>query len=99
VRATPFFNVIFLAIGALVANVPRHHRGFHAPHPAMAADEQVSDQQPIMSFFFIFIVSNVGGCLTPIGDPPLFWDILKEFPSGGWPVIAGRFGRSEWRCS
>jgi spore germination protein KA len=27
--------------------------------------------------FFIFIVSNVGGCLTPIGDPPLFLGYLK----------------------
>ena len=27
--------------------------------------------------FFIFIVSNVGGCLTPIGDPPLFLGYLQ----------------------
>ena len=30
--------------------------------------------------FFIFIVSNVGGCLTPIGDPPLFLGYLKGIP-------------------
>ena len=30
--------------------------------------------------FFIFIVSNVGGCLTPIGDPPLFLGFLKGIP-------------------
>ena len=30
--------------------------------------------------FFIFIVSNVGGCLTPIGDPPLFLGYLKGVP-------------------
>jgi Na+/H+ antiporter NhaD/arsenite permease-like protein len=30
--------------------------------------------------FFIFIVSNVGGCLTPIGDPPLFLGYLYGIP-------------------
>jgi Na+/H+ antiporter NhaD/arsenite permease-like protein len=30
--------------------------------------------------FFIFVVSNVGGCLTPIGDPPLFLGYLKGVP-------------------
>jgi Na+/H+ antiporter NhaD/arsenite permease-like protein len=30
--------------------------------------------------FFIFIVSNVGGCLTPIGDPPLFLGYLNGIP-------------------
>ena len=36
--------------------------------------------------FFIFIVSNVGGCLTPIGDPPLFLGYLKGVPF--WWVTA-----------
>jgi Na+/H+ antiporter NhaD/arsenite permease-like protein len=35
--------------------------------------------------FFIFIVSNVGGCLTPIGDPPLFLGFLRGVPF--WWVI------------
>src|SRR5688572_14559980 len=30
--------------------------------------------------FFIFVVSNVGGCLTPIGDPPLFLGYLRGVP-------------------
>jgi Na+/H+ antiporter NhaD/arsenite permease-like protein len=30
--------------------------------------------------FFIFLVSNVGGCLLPIGDPPLFLGFLKGVP-------------------
>lgn len=30
--------------------------------------------------FFIFIVSNTGGCLTPLGDPPLFLGFLKGIP-------------------
>jgi Na+/H+ antiporter NhaD/arsenite permease-like protein len=30
--------------------------------------------------FFIFIVANIGGCLTPIGDPPLFMGYLAGVP-------------------
>jgi Na+/H+ antiporter NhaD/arsenite permease-like protein len=30
--------------------------------------------------FFIFVVSNIGGCLTPIGDPPLFLGYLQGVP-------------------
>ena len=46
--------------------------------------------------FFIFIVANVGGCLTPIGDPPLFLGYLQGIPfwwvaENCWPMwAAGR---------
>jgi Na+/H+ antiporter NhaD/arsenite permease-like protein len=30
--------------------------------------------------FFIFLVSNIGGCLTPLGDPPLFLGYLQGVP-------------------
>ena len=30
--------------------------------------------------FFIFLVSNIGGCLLPIGDPPLFLGYLRGVP-------------------
>ena len=45
--------------------------------------------------FFIFVVSNVGGSLTPIGDPPLYLGYLKGVPfwwvaQNCWPIwIAG----------
>ncbi len=35
--------------------------------------------------FFILIVSNIGGCLSPIGDPPLFLGFLKGVPFF-WPL-------------
>jgi Na+/H+ antiporter NhaD/arsenite permease-like protein len=43
--------------------------------------------------FFIFIVSNVGGCLTPVGDPPLFLGYLGGIPfwwvaEHCWPMWA-----------
>ena len=30
--------------------------------------------------FFIFLVSNIGGCLTPVGDPPLLMGFMREVP-------------------
>ncbi len=42
--------------------------------------------------FFIFLVANVGGSLTPLGDPPLFLGFLHGVPFawtlGLWPVTA-----------
>ena len=38
--------------------------------------------------FFIFLISNMGGCLTPIGDPPLLMGFSRGVPSSGafsWP--------------
>jgi Na+/H+ antiporter NhaD/arsenite permease-like protein len=47
--------------------------------------------------FFIFIVANVGGCLTPIGDPPLFLGYLQGVPfwwvaKNCWPMWATGVG-------
>ena len=47
--------------------------------------------------FFIFVVSNIGGCLTPIGDPPLFLGYLKGVPfwwvaEHCWPMWAVGLG-------
>jgi Na+/H+ antiporter NhaD/arsenite permease-like protein len=33
-----------------------------------------------MVIFFIFLVSNIGGSLTPVGDPPLFLGFLRGVP-------------------
>ena len=30
--------------------------------------------------FFIFLISNMGGCLTPIGDPPLLMGFMRGVP-------------------
>lgn len=78
-RASALGNVIFLLSGAVMANVLgttgaamllirpwiRLNRSRLAAHHAV---------------FFIFIVANVGGCLTPIGDPPLFLGYLQSIP-------------------
>jgi Na+/H+ antiporter NhaD/arsenite permease-like protein len=47
--------------------------------------------------FFIFIVANAGGCLTPVGDPPLFLGYLQGVPfwwvaKNCWPIWATGVG-------
>ena len=42
--------------------------------------------------FFIFLVANIGGCLTPLGDPPLFLGYLRGVPffwtlAHIWPLL------------
>ena len=70
------------------------HRCIHAAHPPLAPHERhrLSAHQVV---FFIFIVSNVGGSLTPVGDPPLFLGYLQGVPfwwvvENCWPVAARR---------
>jgi Na+/H+ antiporter NhaD/arsenite permease-like protein len=78
-EATPFSNVIFLLIGALTANV----LGTTGASMLLIRPWLRSNKYRITGHhvvFFIFIVSNVGGCLTPVGDPPLFLGYLMGVP-------------------
>ena len=78
-EATPFVNTAFLAIGAVLANVI----GTTGASMLLVRPWIRMNRYRITAFhivFFIFIVSNVGGCLTPIGDPPLFMGYLKGVP-------------------
>jgi Na+/H+ antiporter NhaD/arsenite permease-like protein len=78
-EATPSANVIFLLIGAIVANVI----GTTGASMLLIRPWIRMNKYRITSYhivFFIFIVSNIGGCLTPIGDPPLFIGFLKGIP-------------------
>ena len=51
----------------------RHHRRGDAAHPAAAARQRASARASAHTVvFFIFLVANIGGSLTPLGDPPLF---------------------------
>ncbi len=74
-EATPFTNLVFLAIGALVANVlGTTGASMLLIRPWIRMNKYRVTAHHIV--FFIFIVSNVGGCLTPVGDPPLFLGYL-----------------------
>jgi len=77
--ATPFRNVLFLLFGAVLANLI----GTTGASMLLIRPFIKSNKHRITAFhivFFIFIVSNVGGALTPIGDPPLFLGYLKGIP-------------------
>lgn len=78
-QARPGMNALFLFIGAVVANVI----GTTGASMLMIRPWIRMNKYRITAFhivFFIFIISNVGGCLTPIGDPPLFLGYLKGVP-------------------
>ncbi len=78
-EAKPWVNVAFLLFGAVLANVI----GTTGASMVLIRPWIRMNKYRITSFhivFFIFIVSNVGGCLTPIGDPPLFLGYIKGVP-------------------
>jgi Na+/H+ antiporter NhaD/arsenite permease-like protein len=75
----PFENVLFLLCGALIANlVGTTGASMLLIRPWIRMNK--ARISPYHIVFFIFIVSNVGGALTPIGDPPLFLGYLKGIP-------------------
>ncbi len=78
-KGSPFENVVFLAIGAVLANVI----GTTGASMVMIRPWVRMNRARISPYhivFFIFVVSNVGGALTPIGDPPLFLGYMKGVP-------------------
>lgn len=91
-EATPLVNVVFLLIGALIANVlGTTGASMLLIRPWLRLNKYRLTAHHVV--FFIFIVSNVGGCLTPVGDPPLFLGYLKGVPfwwvaEQCWPMWA-----------
>src|SRR5206468_3988727 len=78
-EATPLANVVFLFIGAVIANLlGTTGASMLLIRPWLRMNKYRVTAHHIV--FFIFIVSNIGGCLTPIGDPPLFLGYLKGIP-------------------
>jgi Na+/H+ antiporter NhaD/arsenite permease-like protein len=78
-EATPWANVVFLLLGAALANVlGTTGASMVLIRPWLRMNNYRLTAHHVV--FFIFIVSNVGGCLTPIGDPPLFLGYLKGIP-------------------
>lgn len=79
-RATPVFNVGFLALGALLASfIGTTGASMLLIRPLLRANTGRANIA-IVVVFFIFVVSNIGGSLTPLGDPPLFLGYLKGVP-------------------
>jgi len=76
-QGKPSINVAFLAIGAVISNViGTTGASMLLIRPMLRTNAERKNTWHI-PLFFIFIVSNVGGALTPIGDPPLFLGYLR----------------------
>lgn len=76
-QGTPRTNAAFLLIGAVLANViGTTGASMLLIRPVLRTN---SDREHTwhIPLFFIFLVSNIGGALTPIGDPPLFLGYLR----------------------
>jgi len=78
-RGRPATNTALLAVGAVLANIVGTTGAsvlLIGPFMRMNAGRM----RPLHAVFFMFIVSNCAGCLTPIGDPPLYLGYLKGVP-------------------
>jgi Na+/H+ antiporter NhaD/arsenite permease-like protein len=95
-RATPRVNTAFLALGAVLANlIGTTGASMLLIRPLLRTNSQRTHVVHTV-VFFIFVVSNAGGCLTPLGDPPLFMGYLRGVPFGWtfslWPEWLGVVG-------
>ena len=78
--AHPLTNTIFLAVGTLIASfVGTTGAAMLLIRPLIQTNSERKHVKHTV-IFFIFLVCNVGGCLLPIGDPPLFLGYLMGVP-------------------
>lgn len=75
-KATPVLNVALLFFGSIIANIiGTTGASMLLIRPFIKINK--NRIKPYHIIFFIFLVSNIGGALTPIGDPPLFLGFLR----------------------
>ena len=76
-RGTPATNVVLLAFGTFIASiVGTTGAAMILIRPILRANERRPSNAHVI-VFFIFLVCNIGGALSPLGDPPLFIGFLK----------------------
>jgi Na+/H+ antiporter NhaD/arsenite permease-like protein len=76
-HGSPVVNVLILLVGALLASVMgTTGASMLMLRPLIRANDNRQHKAHVI-VFFIFIVSNAGGSLTPLGDPPLFLGFLQ----------------------
>ena len=88
-EATPTINTIFMLIGGILASlIGTTGAAMLLIRPLLETNRE-RRRVPHTVVFFIFIVCNCGGCLLPIGDPPLFLGYLQGvdffWTLGLWP--------------
>ena len=77
IHGTPLTNAAILAVGALLASVVgTTGASMILIRPIIRANDNRPFNAHVV-IFFIFLVSNIGGSLTPLGDPPLFVGFLR----------------------
>jgi Na+/H+ antiporter NhaD/arsenite permease-like protein len=85
-HGSPKTNTALLAVGTGIASVTgTTGAAMLLIRPVLRAnDERVHNAHVVI--FFIFLVANIGGSLTPLGDPPLFLGFLKGVDFF-WPTV------------
>jgi Na+/H+ antiporter NhaD/arsenite permease-like protein len=77
---TPLSNAGLLALGGIAANfVGTTGASMLLIRPLLEANRRRRCRVHLV-VFFLFVVANCGGCLTPLGDPPLFLGFLRGVP-------------------
>ena len=76
-RGTPLKNTLFLMVGSILANFVGTTGASMILLRSFLHMNRHRQYKTHSVIFFIFLVANVGGCLTPIGDPPLFLGYLN----------------------
>jgi len=77
IHGSPQTNVMLLVMGAILASIiGTTGASMVLIRPIIRANDNRKHNVHVV-VFFIFLVSNIGGSLTPLGDPPLFLGFLK----------------------
>ena len=85
-------NVLLLAIGTFLASwIGTTGAAMLLIRPVIRANKWRKNKKHII-IFFIFLIANIGGCMTPLGDPPLFLGFLRGVPffwtlEHIWPIL------------
>lgn len=84
--ATPFNNAVMLIIGGILSNlIGTTGASMLLIHPVLKWNHHQKSCTHLV-LFFIIMVSNVGGSLSPLGDPPLFVAYIQGVPFL-WPLF------------
>ena len=76
-RGSPVVNTVMIAIGTALASwMGTTGAAMLLIRPLLRANQWRTHRIHVV-VFFIFLVANIGGSLTPLGDPPLFLGFLK----------------------
>ena len=79
-RGTPAMNAVLMAIGTTLASVVGTTGAAMIMIRPLLKANRARHHRAHTVVFFIFLVANIGGGLTPLGDPPLFLGFLHGVP-------------------